>query len=231
MVSAGKPETTADRFCKWRAEMGLSLGEVQKAVNEQLKGRRRFGLSTVSDYEAKTQPPVIFLEGLARAFPRRVNIEHMVFGAQKPSAGPVEREEDFDEPRERPKSPFDPFGPEVRSVLNSLMFSLYAFPEYRDDTQAWHNRDPVKRGRPLKRLERVLEKMATAPFEEPDVFVELGNLRQQEATAFFYSLVAAVFPLIRAVRTDTTFAHEHPGRRLLEQRAEEKHQGGGGEPE
>lgn len=71
------------RFKQWREHEGLSLREIQRAVNPRLPEKRRIqSPATISNYEvsAKAPPRSDFLSALAAAYPERLNPTWLLTG-------------------------------------------------------------------------------------------------------------------------------------------------------
>lgn len=91
-ISGRKLDTVQRRFRAWREREGLSLRDVQEAVNRVLPEDQQLSRGTVSNYERsehgdgrrKRPPPVDFLKALSEAYPE-LSFEWLVWGRGQPS--------------------------------------------------------------------------------------------------------------------------------------------------
>ncbi len=187
------------RLWKWRKRSELSLDDVRRAVNDHLGPKHQLNSrSAIHNYEHRNQPPLRFLIALKRAYPADVDLNSIMFGDDRPwerepfGYGEPELQGDVEEAgkaleRAQRRAPLGVWGD---LVLTDFYRNLpFRDPRY-DDPET------------LDELDRWLVDWAEAPSRLSGHFVPMKELNSAEAETYCYALLAAIRPLLRAVRAD-----------------------------
>lgn len=189
------------RFREWRSTMGLTLEEVQQAVNRYLPEERQVGRSTVNNYEARNPPPATFIAALKKAYPGEVDLKWFLFGEDVPdedesSEGDLLYSVAGRETDEATAT----FGVAAGVVDEMATDLILSYPEYRFGDSVYQDLDEPSEK--MANLYEALGRIFSAPFEAPRHFVTLDEMTGSEVRNYAYALLGAVRPLMRVVRDD-----------------------------
>ena len=195
-------ETFHERLRFWRREVAeVSQKELCHAVNQRLGSSDQISVATVSNYERSTEPRASFLGALKQAYPQ-VSLEWLVSGAGKLFAGQQElgevlaglrgSDDALNQLTQRPGMHRLSTLPEPAKfvVLAFLEEVRLAASEYRDENgRAWRDF--------LQRFSHIFFQA----FQSPRHFAAEEVLTDDEVTTYTMAMVAALRPLVVALRS------------------------------
>jgi hypothetical protein len=196
--------TIHDRLRQWRQEvLSVSQAKLCQAVNSHLPEADRVAVTTVSNYERTTEPRGSFLAALKRAYPE-INLEWLIAGEGKVLVGEQRTAEALrhartEEGHAEVTVPVmeQPGMQRFRGLPEPAVHVLVAFleevrqsnPEYRSEhSRTW--RDFLQR----------FSHFFFEPFQSTRHFSSRPSLSDDDLTNYTLSLIAALRPLVLAIR-------------------------------
>jgi len=193
-------DTIHQRFRFWRVELAkVSQAELCGVVNQHLADHEQVAVTTVSNYERKTEPRASFLAALKQAYPT-LSLTWLVTGAGRPLQGGEEgRFGEGDEfelggaellSRQPGMHRFRDLPPAAAHVLLAFLEEVrVSASEYQGDhSRAW--RDFLQR----------FSHLFFEPFQSPRHFTAREMMSDSELTDYTLALVCAIRPLVLSIR-------------------------------
>ncbi len=196
-------ETVHERLKFWRSEvLGISQAELAQGVNAQLEADQRVAVTTVSNYERRTEPRASFLAALKRAYPE-INLSWLVTGEGKPVSSPSAIAERIgavgagSEPGRRLLIE-QPGLKRFRDLPDSAALVVLAF---LDEVRASSPEYEGEHSRPWREFLQGFSHYFFEPFQSPRFFAPLDALSDQEIATYAVAVIAAVRPVVGSLRT------------------------------
>jgi hypothetical protein len=193
-------ETIHERLRFWRIELAkVSQAEICRAVNQHLADGDQVAVTTVSNYERKTEPRASFLAALKQAYPA-LSLMWLVTGAGRPlqgeQGGTLGEGDGFELggtellSRQPGMHRFRDLPPAAAHVLLAFLQEVrLSAGEYQGEhSRAW--RDFLQR----------FSHLFFEPFQSPRHFKAQEMMSDSQLTDYTLALVCAIRPLVLSIR-------------------------------